>query len=171
MISKHKRYNSCQVYITYLVYTEGSTVFPKPWVHTPRPWPSRQDGHSPFLLAGPTLVTVVRLLHTGQLFAFNSNAQSTYHSSSSHVGSVPGRNLEFDGFLGPDEWGSSVIAKWDTFLHSVYRMWLLNLLLLITYLISSGGLTSTIHILPWRNASAYRRITCTSFQGWSGRGG
>lgn len=44
----------------------------------------------------------------------------TYDSSSCHVGSIPGSDLEFDAFLGSEEWGNSVIAKWDTFLHQVY---------------------------------------------------
>ena len=34
---------------------------------------------------------------------------------SSHVGSVPGSGLEFDAFLGSEEWGNSIIAKWDNF--------------------------------------------------------
>jgi hypothetical protein len=40
---------------------------------------------------------------------------------SSHVGSVPGSGLEFDAFLGSEEWGNSIIAKWDNFLLNVYR--------------------------------------------------
>ena len=120
MKSKRKRLNSSGIHYLHCVH-RGINRLPKTLSSYARALADQTGWSSLFSPADPTLVTVVKLLHTGQSFEFIWDAQRTYQSSSSHVGSVPGSNLEFDSFLGPDDWGNGIIAKWDTFLHNVYR--------------------------------------------------